>query len=411
MSLLCSLGRHQPGPLPRWNDGFYFTTCQRCGRDLVRTAFERWHLPDGYRVVWSPTPPEERPDVALLRTPPDASLPGAEPKRDEEAAITAAPPGPEAAFLAPPPASAAEDALGFPPAPADEPREQAPPLQQSEPEAPEPPPEPVVEEPAMAAEPPPEPPEMGRSRLPIEEVLDQLRAEGEPPSAPAQSGPAAPQRGPRRYWDFMDEESSETSRPSSGRELPTHPRADDGSGGRSTDGLTETAVAVLATARHILVGAGSAFKRAFDAGARAFRAGAERPQPVLGLALALLVTAIIAATLAMTTGLRLADQSPRRPADAGGDAAPATGLPAGQGAAGSEPAQVSGASRSRGRAYVAASLLSCRAGPTREARRVRNVGRGEPVDILADDGEWLSIAYQGRQCWAQAKFISPLPPY
>lgn len=49
---LCALGRHRPEPLAQWNNGYYFSRCKRCGLDLVRTAFEGWHVPQGSKVVW-----------------------------------------------------------------------------------------------------------------------------------------------------------------------------------------------------------------------------------------------------------------------------------------------------------------------------------------------------------------------
>jgi hypothetical protein len=70
MRLLCELGRHRPGPRPRWNEGYYFSKCEACGHDLVRTPFERWQVPRGYRVVWSPQPPENRQTARLVPAPP-----------------------------------------------------------------------------------------------------------------------------------------------------------------------------------------------------------------------------------------------------------------------------------------------------------------------------------------------------
>lgn len=52
--LLCRLGRHDGDPHGRWNGGYCFTRCRRCGRDMVRSAFGEWHVPKGYRVVWGP---------------------------------------------------------------------------------------------------------------------------------------------------------------------------------------------------------------------------------------------------------------------------------------------------------------------------------------------------------------------
>lgn len=66
-SLLCGLGWHKTNPLAHWNDGYYFSKCRRCGRDLVRTAFGRWTVPTGYRVVWTAEPPRRTRPVQLIR--------------------------------------------------------------------------------------------------------------------------------------------------------------------------------------------------------------------------------------------------------------------------------------------------------------------------------------------------------
>jgi hypothetical protein len=61
-------------------------------------------------------------------------------------------------------------------------------------------------------------------------------------------------------------------------------------------------------------------------------------------------------------------------------------------------------------AYVAASLLICRDAPADGARRVRNLLRGREVRVLGYDGAWASLAYRDGQCWAQAQYLSPVPP-
>lgn len=66
-SLLCDLGRHKAGSFAHWNDGYYFSKCRRCGQDLVRTAFGRWTVPQGYRVVWAADPPPRTRSVQLIR--------------------------------------------------------------------------------------------------------------------------------------------------------------------------------------------------------------------------------------------------------------------------------------------------------------------------------------------------------
>ena len=50
--LLCELGRHRAEPSPAWNNGYYFSRCRRCRRDLVRTTYSGWEVPRGYRVIW-----------------------------------------------------------------------------------------------------------------------------------------------------------------------------------------------------------------------------------------------------------------------------------------------------------------------------------------------------------------------
>lgn len=52
MAILCALGLHRPGKDEVWNQGWYFTQCERCGADLVRTGSSRWRVPEGRKVVW-----------------------------------------------------------------------------------------------------------------------------------------------------------------------------------------------------------------------------------------------------------------------------------------------------------------------------------------------------------------------
>lgn len=52
LPLLCALGHHKTDGLARWNAGYYFARCARCRHDLIRTAFTRWQIPKGFRVVW-----------------------------------------------------------------------------------------------------------------------------------------------------------------------------------------------------------------------------------------------------------------------------------------------------------------------------------------------------------------------
>jgi hypothetical protein len=57
MPLMCRLGLHRPAEGEVWNRGYWFTTCERCKRDLVRTAAGRWHVPAGRQIVWKTKKP------------------------------------------------------------------------------------------------------------------------------------------------------------------------------------------------------------------------------------------------------------------------------------------------------------------------------------------------------------------
>ena len=53
MNLLCRLSGHRPSPLSRYNGGFHFGTCDRCGVQLIRSSGLPWQLPPrGHRIVW-----------------------------------------------------------------------------------------------------------------------------------------------------------------------------------------------------------------------------------------------------------------------------------------------------------------------------------------------------------------------
>jgi hypothetical protein len=398
LNLLCSLGRHRPRGIPRWNDGFYFATCERCGCDLVRTAFQRWHVPKGYRVVWSDRPPESRPEVALHpeenRPPPEAQAEPAQPlDRGAASAIFVPEPLPDAVSA---PAA---------PAPAELPVEA--PAAPAEPEA-------AYEQvPAEAVVPPAGP---VNGRLPIQDVLAQLNAE----DAAKRSREAAPPpeeaqaRRQRTTWDFMDEDPSKGDSATDlawGR-VPALPAAPEAAPSSSPENDY-----VEASSRR--VGGLPERWRSVRSAVRNFWSGPAEPNPVLVIALALAVAVAVAVGLALfSTG----PTSPGPTASSGSGAgevgeasnpfaADATDI------SGSEPEMprsrepMSDSDAPPGdRAYVAASLLSCREAPVLQARRVRNLARGQEVRVLGYEGDWASLAYRGGQCWARGDFISPVPP-
>ena len=52
MKILCRLGWHEADRDEVYNEGFYFSTCFRCHRDMIRLG-GAWRLvPAGHRVAW-----------------------------------------------------------------------------------------------------------------------------------------------------------------------------------------------------------------------------------------------------------------------------------------------------------------------------------------------------------------------
>ena len=52
MSIVCSVIGHKASSASVWNRGHHFSTCTRCGADLVESEDDRWITPPpGYRIV------------------------------------------------------------------------------------------------------------------------------------------------------------------------------------------------------------------------------------------------------------------------------------------------------------------------------------------------------------------------
>lgn len=75
-TLPCRLGLHKPVAPGRWNGGYCFTTCSRCGRDMVRSLFGEWHVPVDFRVVWEAKPKDT---IAAPTAPSAAAMPSPAP--------------------------------------------------------------------------------------------------------------------------------------------------------------------------------------------------------------------------------------------------------------------------------------------------------------------------------------------
>ncbi len=111
--LLCSLGWHAAEKGALWNEGYYFSRCQRCGSDLIRTTYSGWEVPRGFRVVWKPRPAEPDaesgpvepsratdPQSPPVETDPLPAVP--EPEPEPAATSNGAPPA-QSTTMAPPP--------------------------------------------------------------------------------------------------------------------------------------------------------------------------------------------------------------------------------------------------------------------------------------------------------------------
>lgn len=282
MPLLCRLGRHRPGGAARWNHGYYFARCSRCGSDLVRTAYGKWQAPRGYRVVWQAEPPANAAPPALIREATPEPAPGPAP-----AAATAS------------------------------------------------------------------------RELPIQEVLRhvQNRDLSEPPPAPrSRTLPAT------KIPDFMGEGTNANgweNRPR--RYLKRAPAA-----------AAPEAVPADAPEPGLFGRLGLA----------APAAGSRR-----GL---LAVVAASAVMLLLVVLILWAGGKQSEPVAF--NESPEGGAPAGQ------------------PAFVTASMVNCRSAPAREAESVEILMRGDPVRLLARDGDWVSLVDRDGQCWALVRFVSAERP-
>lgn len=68
MSNRCTAGKHDAALNAIRNQGFEFSRCRRCGRDLIRSNAKWTTVPAGFRVVWrrhAPTPGENAAQLLL----------------------------------------------------------------------------------------------------------------------------------------------------------------------------------------------------------------------------------------------------------------------------------------------------------------------------------------------------------
>jgi hypothetical protein len=51
-SILCALGGHEAAAAETYNSGYYFSSCRRCQRDMIRSGAAWREVPPGHKVVW-----------------------------------------------------------------------------------------------------------------------------------------------------------------------------------------------------------------------------------------------------------------------------------------------------------------------------------------------------------------------
>ena len=424
MPLLCELGWHRADPLARWNAGYYFTVCDRCGQDLVRTAYGGWQIPRGYRVVWQSKAPESAraaeliPDGGLDRFAGDQmELPIQEVLRQLEAEESAIAEAAARAAAEDPPETVEPEEL---PQPVEH-VEQVEPAQEAVAAEGDmgPPP---IEELAQPVAPPPVRARRSRS-APVDALMDDDWFLKEEPAgtawdefadehmehsaaarAAAEAGAAEPDDG---HEVIADDEREKVGNRSGKIRFGKEVASVMGSGAalfgmfRSRRGETEDASGGLIEdapepeVEPVPVAADVEPEPAAEEAQEEERAADPGRARVAVTAAASFGVLILIAAVAGTSQMRspsggptAGSHQPRTDAELAGPTLP-------------QPLETG---------FVTASLLNCRTSPAEQARTVRRLRRGEPVQILAVEPAWASVSHRGRQCWASTRYISVEEP-
>lgn len=410
LPLLCELGWHRPRPLARWNNGYYFTKCSRCGCDLVRTTYGGWQEPQGFRVVWQAhAPANSNAAAGLVR----------EREEREEAASSELPIQEVLRHLQSGDAEAVgedhtEEVL---PAEADE--EPAPPtddyseepIENAEPVAEEA--EPVVEEAEPVAEEagPADAAEASRAALSVvPDFMEDTRSWQVPPHTyvlrPPRGGPVhgyghpPEERGPgafsRLRTRVTEKMAERTRRPEEDRgpglversklrfaDMMERFRSGTPQDAEESEPVVEIEPpAESEPVTEIEPVAESQPAPASEAYERLPRE--MHPALVMAIPIALLLVVLVGLVLWGKIGGQPVEANVQRAAPL----SPDQGQPA----------------------FVTASVLNCRTSPSRQAELVAVLVRGDPVRLLARDGEWMSLAHEGGQCWALSRYFSIQAP-
>lgn len=401
MPLLCELGWHRPRPLARWNNGYYFTKCSRCGCDLVRTTYGGWQEPQGFRVVWQAhAPANSNAAAGLVR------------ERDEEAASSELPIQEVLRHLQngdaeAEPADKVEETLPAeveeePALPADDYSEE--PIEKAEPVAEDA--EPVAEEtdPADAAE-------ASRAALSvIPDFMEDTRSWQVPPHTyvirpargdpvhgyayqPEERGPGAFSRLRTRVTEKMAERtrrSEEDSGPGLVErsklrfaDMMERFRSGTPQGAEESEPIAD--IEPVAESEPALESKPVAESEPIPESEAYERLPREmHPAFVMAIPIALLLVVLVGLVLWGRLGGQPVEANVQRAAPI----SPDQGQPA----------------------FVTASVLNCRTSPSRQAESVAVLVRGDPVRLLARDGEWMSLVHEGGQCWALSRYFSIQAP-
>jgi hypothetical protein len=423
MPLLCELGWHRADPLARWNAGYYFTTCGRCGRDLVRTAYGGWRVPKGFKIVWQAKPPEGATAAELV---PD---PDAQPASGDQMEL------PIQEVLRH--MEAEEQALE---AFADAAEEEAEPVRHENPADHEPLQEVAEQDSDTELAGGGEPREEGRSEA-AHEARSALEPVGEPDPGPepgfepdadartdaelmaAAAAASAAAKAPAvddfmeddwfmndepgyDNWDRAAEHQIDMIEPAIVDDEKEH--VGNRSGKIRYGKEVASVVSAPATFLSMLRGREEEPTDARrEEAAPAPAANAAAPEhSTHGLAAATLVATFgVLLTLIATVGsggeLRRTEAAAPSSSQTQA-AAPAAREQSGQAAA--------ALTRSEETGFVTASLLNCRTAPAEQAAPVRILPRGEPVRVLALEPAWASVSHRGRQCWASTRYLSAEQP-
>lgn len=376
LGLLCRLGRHAAVGLPRYKDGYYFASCGRCGAGLVRTMRSGWQpepgasakpLPPqpGRSRASSPGPPRD--DVSAVRSPsarPAAPSSSARPEPGADSSIQMADVG--AGDHRTPSTAPLADGLDDPPPPALDP----------------------VSSRADDHE------DQAKQETPGSRTSS-FAAEGAPMTVPAEAqeikrlrSSQSPQRR-SAIADFMQGEQRPGSDPQPGVSGAVGPSV-------TATGRISASPRPLRKRMPFAVP-----RRRASARPTADLPLQDRLRRPIHLPAALewlpaaALFALILAVLAIATGEGAMRGS-------GSRSAPASAV--------SRIQQSTPVFEGSQQAYVTAARLDCRTAPGEESRSARIIGRGEPVRIIGVEPVWASIAHEGRQCWAPARYLAPDRP-